>query len=137
MMPLLLDTCAVIWLGTGEPVGRAAATALDAAAEDGIVSYVSPITAWELGLLSSRGRMPVRVTARYLLYAVMKAPGISYSDLSPDILIEASHLPGNPPRDPADRMIISTARSNTLTIMTRDRAILSYAEKGHVLALAC
>jgi PIN domain nuclease of toxin-antitoxin system len=41
------------------------------------------------------------------------------------------------PRDPADRMVIATARALGLAVMTRDRAILGYAEAGHVQALAC
>ena len=59
------------------------------------------------------------------------------ADLSPEILSDSCLLPGKPPRDPADRMIISTARHQDLTIITRDRLILAYAGEGHVRAIAC
>ena len=54
-----------------------------------------------------------------------------------DTLVESSFLPGAPPRDPADRIILAAARSSGLQIVTRDRAILSYAEQGHAWALEC
>ena len=59
------------------------------------------------------------------------------ADLTPAIFIDSSFLPGQPPRDPADRIIIATARENDLTILTRDRLILEYAKAGNVRALAC
>jgi len=40
-------------------------------------------------------------------------------------------------KDPIDRILIATARENDLTIITRDRAILSYGAAGHVRTLAC
>jgi PIN domain nuclease of toxin-antitoxin system len=57
--------------------------------------------------------------------------------LDPETLIESSFLPGEPPRDPADRIVLATARAHALPVMTRDRAILAYAEAGHVGAIPC
>lgn len=57
--------------------------------------------------------------------------------ITPDIAIEASHLPGDLHSDPADRLIIATARSLGATIITRDPKILAYAEAGFVEAIAC
>ena len=45
--------------------------------------------------------------------------------------------PGAPPNDPADRIIVATARAEGATVMTRDRALLAHAEAGHVTAVAC
>ena len=59
------------------------------------------------------------------------------AELSPDILIAASFLPGTPPRDPMDRILIATARELAATLVTRDRAMLAYGEKGNVSVLAC
>jgi PIN domain nuclease of toxin-antitoxin system len=48
---VLLDTCAVIWLANGDALARSATAAiLHAGAADGI--FVSPVSAWEVGLLS-------------------------------------------------------------------------------------
>lgn len=137
MAPLLLDTCAVIWLGSGAPVATAAAERLEQAAEAGETSYVSPITGWELGVLVSRGRLPAAASERVLLERLMAVPGMGYAEMPVDVLISSSYLPGVAPSDPADRIIIATARTFGLCVVTRDRRILDYAEKGHVMALAC
>lgn len=59
------------------------------------------------------------------------------ADLGLDILANSCSLPGQPPNDPADRIIIATARESDMTIVTRDRLILDYARGGHVRAVAC
>jgi PIN domain nuclease of toxin-antitoxin system len=65
------------------------------------------------------------------------APGVQLADMSPDLLIASSFLPGKPPRDPADRIIAATARDLGATLVTRDRALLAYGEEGHVAVLEC
>jgi PIN domain nuclease of toxin-antitoxin system len=59
------------------------------------------------------------------------------ADLSPEILIAASFLPGKPPRDPADRILLATARDLGATLITRDRALLAYGADGHVSVVEC
>ena len=53
------------------------------------------------------------------------------------LLVESSFLPGLVHNDPTDRIIIATARSKNLAIVTRDRAILTYAEAGFVKTVPC
>ena len=57
--------------------------------------------------------------------------------LSPDLLIVSSYLPGTPPRDPMDRILIATARDLAATLVTRDREMLAYGERGNVSVLGC
>jgi hypothetical protein len=45
--------------------------------------------------------------------------------------------PGTPPRDRIDRILTATAREFAATLVTRDRAMLAYGEKGNVSVLAC
>ena len=59
------------------------------------------------------------------------------SDMPIDVLVASSTMPGTPHGDPADRIIVATAREYGLRIVTRDAKILDYAARGHVLALAC
>ncbi len=136
-MPLLLDTCAIIWISGGEPVAGAAIDEMTKTGAGGISTFISPISAWELGLLVSKGRLPASVNERAWLGKLLLLPEVEYSDLSPDVLIDSSYLPGTPPSDPADRIIIATARQQGLRIMTRDRKILDYADAGHVNAIPC
>ncbi len=57
--------------------------------------------------------------------------------MSPEILIASSFLPGNLRRDPADRILVATAREHDYVLLTRDAALLDYALEGYVQALAC
>jgi len=134
---LLLDTCAAIWLVEGASLSAAAREAIDEAYGLGEPVRVSPISAWEIGMLISRGRVTAPITPLAWFQQLVAIDGISLSPLGVETLVGSSFLPGTPPRDPADRMIVATAREGGLTVVTRDRKILDYAETGHVLALAC
>ncbi len=135
--PLLLDTCAVIWVAEDEPISDAAAEALDRAHQADALVYVSPITAWEVGLLIARGRLALLIKPQLWFQRMLEVPNMQLADMSPDLLISSSFLPGAPPRDPADRIIAATAREYGYVLVTRDRLLLEYAEQGHIQALVC
>jgi len=135
--PLLLDTCAVIWIAEDQPISATAALALDQAYAADEFVYISPITAWEVGLLVARGRLTMIVTPQLWFGRLLNVPSMRLADMSPDLLTSSSFLPGEPPRDPADRIIAATAREYGYTLMTRDRLLLGYAEQGHIQALCC
>lgn len=133
----LLDTCAVIWMATDAGLSIEAEEALNSSASAAIDVAVSPITAWELGMLASKRRLPAAQGPTTLFEAFVDQPGIVLEQLSPAILIDSSFLPGDFHSDPADRIIVATARALGLTIVTRDRPILNYARQGYVRALEC
>lgn len=54
-------------------------------------------------------------------------PGIKLLPLSPEIAIESTQLPGTFHKDPADQIIVATARINNCRLLTVDAKILSYA----------
>jgi PIN domain nuclease of toxin-antitoxin system len=136
-MRLLLDTCAVIWIASDAPLADAAVEAIDAAADAGEAVMMSPITGWEIGLLASRGRLALPTEPGMWLDQVLGASSMALAELTPHILLASSFLPGRPPRDPADRIFIATARQHNFTLVTRDRRILEYGKAGHVRVLAC
>ena len=136
MPPLLLDTHAAIWFSRDE-LTTWASEKLDEGARSGVATYVSPITAWEVGLLVSLRRIDLTATPQRWFRGVLATPGVQLAELSPDILIAASFLPGAPPRDPADRILLATARELAATLVTRDRALLAYGAEGYVSVLAC
>ena len=74
---------------------------------------------------------------RAWLDRVLSRSGLAWADMPVEVLLASSNLPGEPHGDPADRIIIATAREYGLRLVTRDRKILDYAAKGHVMALAC
>lgn len=137
MSPLLLDTHAVIWLFEDMSLAPKAMSAIEAAYRDGTSVLVSPITAWEIGQLVSRNRINLSTPPHRWFPRVLATPGIQLAEMSPDILMSSSLLPGKPPRDPADRILLATARDLGATLVTRDRAILAYGESGQVSTLAC
>jgi PIN domain nuclease of toxin-antitoxin system len=134
---LLLDTCAAIWLAEDEPMSESAVNVINRAAKAGEALYISPMTAWEIGLLVARGRIAISVTPQVWFSRLLAVPGIGLAELAPDILIASSFLPGSPPRDPADRIIAATAREHGLRLVTRDKVLLDYGKDGHLDVLAC
>jgi PIN domain nuclease of toxin-antitoxin system len=135
--PLLLDTHAAIWITEDQAIASAAAQAIDAAYRKGNSVFVSPITAWEVGLLVSRNRLSLVARPERWFQRLLAIPGVRLAELSPDILIASSFLPGTPPRDPADRIILATARDLGATLITRDRLLLKYGEDGQVSTIPC
>src|SRR5215207_6049466 len=109
---LLLDTNAVLRLVGGELLDQGAVLAIEHAREAGRL-YVSPVSAWEIGLLSRPKRAwptqfapdPKTWFARF-----MAQPGVREAPFAAEIAIDSSHLPGEGPNDPADRLLIATAR---------------------------
>lgn len=135
--PLLLDTHTAIWLTEDQPIASAAVEAIDTAYQTGSLLLVSPITAWEVGLLVSRNRLSLVTDPKRWFQRLLAIPGVRPADLSPDILIASSFLPGTPPRDPADRIILATARELGATLVTRDSQLLKYGEDGQVSTIQC
>jgi PIN domain nuclease of toxin-antitoxin system len=130
---LLLDTCVMIWTALNKPMDAGAVAAMNA---DNILR-VSPISVWELGLLFAKGRMSATSSPIALFSEVVATRGIKVEALTPEILVKSSFLPGHIHSDPADRILIATARERDLTIVTRDEAILAYGAAGHVKTLEC
>jgi PIN domain nuclease of toxin-antitoxin system len=110
---------------------------MNAAHQGAGIVFVSPITAWEVGLLVARQRLNLLMTPQRWFARLLGLPGMQLSELSPDILMASSFLPGDPPRDPADRIILATARDLGATLITRDRALLQYGQDGHISTIPC
>jgi PIN domain nuclease of toxin-antitoxin system len=136
MSPLLLDTNATIWLSRDE-LKASASEKLDEAARTGVATYLSPITAWEVGQLVARNRLNLGATPQRWFARILAMPNVHLAELSPDILIASSFLPGTPPRDPANRILLATARHLGATLVTRDRLLLKYGEEGQVSTIPC
>ena len=127
---VLLDTCAVIWLANGDPLPKQATDAIMQAATSAHV-LVSQVSAWEVGMLSNP--RDARPALRFLpdpkawFAKVLAGPAICEAALTPGIAIDASRLPGDVHGDPADRLLIATARHLGVPIVTRDAKIVAYA----------
>jgi PIN domain nuclease of toxin-antitoxin system len=133
---ILLDTCTLIFVTEKTRLAAAAVEAMTAAKANGL-TYISPITAWEIGSLTALGRLQLLIRPERWFTNLFEVAGGKLADMSPDLLIASSYLPGKPPRDPFDRIIAATARELGATLITRDRALLEYGEQGHVAVVEC
>ena len=126
-----------MWIADGARLEPEAIEALNESAAQRESVMISPITALEIGRLVSQGRYPTTMTVKGWFDSLVIPPYSALAELTSSVLIDSSFMPGTPPKDPADRIIIATARAHGFRIMTRDRKILAYAEQGHVQAIAC
>lgn len=136
---VLLDTCAVIFFAEGSPMLDSAVARLEQARRRAGI-LVSPISAWEIGLLSRKGQVDglrFDPDPETWLAKVRSAQGIGAAPFTFQIGLGASSLPEPLHNDPADRLLIATARQLGIPIVTRDRLILGYGKAGHVLVVPC
>ena len=135
--PLLLDTCAAIWL-TEQPdeLGADITDLLDRDSAAGVPVHLSPVTGWEVGLLIARGRLALSLEPKHWFSSLL-ARRMTLAPLDADLMIDSSFLPHCDLRDPADRLIAATARRLGARVVTRDARLLAYAAAGHIRAVAC
>jgi len=127
---LLIDTHAWIWTLEQMPgkMHLAASALVNRAAGDRRL-FVSDFSFWEAGLLAKKARLPVDAEAALWLKRAAKAPGIVSVPISRDALILSTQLPGTPPRDPADCILIAQAQTLGASLFTCDREIIDYAAR--------
>lgn len=135
MAALLLDTCAVIWTAQGERLREPAASELKKRRKTPL--FVSPITAWEIATLVSKGKIALAIDPGAWFADFCGLPGVALAEMSPSVLIASTNLPGTPPTDPADRILVATARASGYTLVTRDKSLLKYGNCGHVQVMGC
>ncbi len=132
---ILLDTHVWIWLVNGDktllPKTR---KLINETAKKGKI-FISAISVWELSMLDVKGRITLGTPCLEWVHRSLALPGMHYAALSPEIAVESSHLPGTFHGDPADRMIVATARVEGYTLLTRDTQILSYSKKKYISAM--
>lgn len=132
----LLDTHVWIWLMNGDKSLKKNIIDLIRRSSNQNELFVASITFWEVAMLEARGRIALGSATQDWIKEALATPGLSTATLTPDIAIDSCHLPDQPHKDPADRIIIATARKLQLTLITRDERILHYGEKGYVSTLS-
>src|SRR5437867_6623263 len=85
--------CALLWTLNQDPILPAAQKAISRATSVSEL-YLSPISAWEIGLLVRRGRLELQVPAENYIEQVFRVPGVRVAALTPEIAVRSSHLPG-------------------------------------------
>ena len=133
---LLLDTHVWLWLMSREGDMRPSAIrAVEEAAQYGLVR-VSAISVWEVAMLEAKGRIRLSKDCLSWVNEALHAPGLGLIPLTPEIAVESSRLPGAFHGDPADRILVATARRQGAVLLTRDEKILVYGKAKHLSVMA-
>jgi PIN domain nuclease of toxin-antitoxin system len=133
---LLLDTHCWLWaqLGLIQKLSKAALDGIRRAESKGNLR-ISVISIWELAMLEKRGRVALPMNVRTWVDEALSKPGIDVSPLTPEMMIESVHLPGDLHGDPADRMLVATARVLGATLLTKDEQLIRYSRQRLVRAI--
>lgn len=126
--PVLLDTH--IWVkyqNGSSDILASSKPAIESAADHGLV-YVSVISIWEIALLVRLGRLSLSTGVDHWTRNALSKPGIQLLPLTPEIAIQSVDLPEPMHKDPADRILVASARVERLTLVTRDQDILAFAK---------
>ncbi|MGH8070814.1 MAG: type II toxin-antitoxin system VapC family toxin [Candidatus Entotheonellia bacterium] len=87
---------------------------------------VSAISCWEVAKLVQYGRLELACPLEEWMEQALAYPGVQLIELTPRIAIESTKLPGSFHRDPADQIIVATARVYDIPLLTVDSRILQY-----------
>ena len=87
---------------------------------------VSIISCWEVAKLVQYGRLDLDRPVNAWIESALSRPGFELLPLTPSIVVESTQLPEPCHRDPADQLIIATARVHGIRLLTADAKILAY-----------
>jgi PIN domain nuclease of toxin-antitoxin system len=119
---MILDTCALLWLASGDKqLSRAALKEINSAA----AVYVSAISGFEISLKTAGGRLELSHPVETWFEQVAEHHGLTILPLGLDACIAAAKLPAIHD-DPFDRFIIAAAKLHDLTVVTRDEQFEKY-----------
>jgi PIN domain nuclease of toxin-antitoxin system len=132
---LLLDTHVLIWLTDGDrQLGAQAKEALRLAYREDR-ALISAITPWEIALLVRKGRLKLGRDVLDWVHTALDVPGVHLAALELEIAVESTRLPWEAHGDPADRILVATARHLGATLVTADGALLEFAKQGHFVGM--
>lgn len=123
---IMLDTHTwVWWVSNPEKLSVPARERIEKAVIDNNI-FISSISAWEVAMLTERGRLKLTMDAREWIVKSEVLPFLRFIPVTNQIAIKSVHLPGKLHSDPADRIIVATAIIQEATLITADEKILDY-----------
>ena len=121
-VPVILDTCALLWLASGsKKLSRSALKEINEAS----AVYVSAISGFEIALKVGTGKLELSHPVEEWFKQVAEHHGLTILPLDLEVCIAAAKLPPIHD-DPFDRFIIATAKLNDLTVVTADEQFEEY-----------
>jgi PIN domain nuclease of toxin-antitoxin system len=135
-MRVLLDTHLLVWLlEDSKRISTRIYSKIEQAADKDQL-FVSAITPWEIAMLVAKERLRLNRDVGDWIAAALGLPGIHIEPLSPAIAVASTRLPWEVHPDPADRILLATARHLQATFITADRQMLAYGAQGFLKCLA-
>lgn len=126
-MTALLDTHILVWwLNDSSRLSPAQQEIVSSASAESPL-LVSDISIWEVATLHSLSRIQLTIPLRAWLDKAVAPPLVRRQGISPAIAAELATLPDTFQRDPADRILVATARILGATLLTQDRRIVEAA----------
>jgi PIN domain nuclease of toxin-antitoxin system len=123
---IVLDTHVLLWwVSSPEKLSPEAVQALKKEQAGGLI-LISAITVWEINMLISKNRLNLNVDIETWLEEIESIPFIQFVPIDNQIAMKSVNLPGEFHKDPADRIIVATARENEATLITNDDKIKKY-----------
>jgi PIN domain nuclease of toxin-antitoxin system len=123
---IVLDTSVwVFWVADPARLSRRAVRAITREEQGGEI-IVSVISAWEVALKHSIGKLELDRDPSSWVAIAAAYPGVRLEPLALDDALESTSLPGKFHRDPADRFIVALARRLRAPLVTSDRRIRDY-----------
>lgn len=122
---ILLDTHVWVRWFNGDPqLPQDCVEIIKGAQGDGL--GVSVISCWEVSMLVAKGRLQLTTSVEEWVAQALLPREIHLVGLTPDIAIASTTLPGTFHADPADRIIVATARVLGVALVTLDGGIRAY-----------
>lgn len=124
---LLVDTHVLVWWAgaTGDLSAKARRTIERTLKEQDEV-IISSISAWEIAMLVQKGRLLMSMEVERWLDEVAAIDGVRFHPVDNEVAVKSASLPGEFHKDPADRMIVATARKLAVPLVTADEKIRNY-----------
>ena len=122
---IVLDTHVWVWW-TVDPARLSETQRREIASNEDDRIGVSAISCWEVAKLYEYGRLALPIELSDSLRVALRYPGVSLLELTPEIAVESTRLPGSFHRDPADQVIVATARVHRCRLVTYDGKIIDY-----------
>jgi PIN domain nuclease of toxin-antitoxin system len=123
---IVLDTHALVWWVTGDAALSKKARKEIEREQSGGAIIISAISAWEIAMLVTHGRLVLAMDVSSWLATVAEIESVRFLSVDVEIAAKSVELPGEFHKDPADRMIVATARKLAVPLVTKDDKILNY-----------
>ena len=123
---ILLDTHIWFWFVQGHPRLQDYHEQIIRNALSQQTVAVSAFSCWEIAMMIERGRVETTLAPLDWLRQALTPSGVQMLPLTPEIAVESVQLPGEFHRDPADQIIVATARIYNIPLLTQDSKIVDY-----------